>query len=141
MKLFVVVLLNFYLILNVNSFVVHNFMNDLELVHYFNKIDTNNLPHYELIHIPATNIAMKYMKDMNLNLTILRQSVSMRFKKNSKLLSPFIKIVKNINENDETVEINQRSKHCHYVYIDEDVTAALSNCNNKELVSAITRIN
>lgn len=114
---------------------IHHFMDDQELQYYFGTISKFHVPHYEVVKVAASKkpLSENQSEDiLHLNLRAFDDDVFLKLKINKNLVSPFMRFVEKSNEGEK--ELDGRSKECHYIHIDDESTAAISGCDNKDIV-------
>lgn len=77
--------------------------------------------------------------DLNFEFNAFSKPISLRMRRNSRLISPNLRIVKRTEDNGEeelSSGINE-IENCHYIHSDETTVAALSSCQGNEVVSKI----
>lgn len=75
--------------------------------------------------------------DLNLEFNAFSKPISLRMRRNSRLISPNLRIVKRTEDDGEeelSTGINE-IENCHYLHSDETTVAALSSCQGNEVVS------
>lgn len=75
--------------------------------------------------------------DLNLEFNAFSKPITLRMRRNAKLMSPNLRIVKR-TENGEEQELSNginEIENCHYLHSDETTVAALSSCQGNEVVS------
>lgn len=117
---------------------IHHYMDKQELEYYFGTESKFHVPHYEVVKIvdikrPQTGNQIDDV--LHFNLKAFDEEIFLKLKRNKHLVSPFMRFVEKSNETGES-ELNGRSSTCHYLHIDETMTAAVTGCysNHDDIV-------
>lgn len=115
---------------------IHHYMDDKELQFYFGTESKFHVPHYEVAKIIAKDEPQN--ENLNFNLNAFDEELFLKLKPNKNLVSPFMRLVEKSNEAGER-ELQGRSNECHYLHIDEKISAALSGCDGNNIVRIKTQ--
>lgn len=75
--------------------------------------------------------------DLNLEFNAFSKPISLRMRRNAKLFSPNLRIVKRTEDDGKEDLSGSKFENCHYLHSDETTVAALSSCQGNEVVSHI----
>lgn len=75
--------------------------------------------------------------DLNFEFNAFSKPISLRMRRNAKLISPSLRIVKRTEDDGEEDLSGNKIENCHYLHSDETTVAALSSCQGNEIVSKI----
>lgn len=115
---------------------LHEFMNDQELEYYFGpRSKRSEFNDYEIIDIPE-NLWSNH-KNLALQIDAFGYPLDLKLRQNDKLFIANLKVLKKLSEDQEEFinNDNDEIKNCHYLHIDNESVAAISNCFKNEIVS------
>lgn len=73
--------------------------------------------------------------DLNFEFNAFSKPISLKMRRNAKLISPSLRIVKRTEDGGEEDLSGNKIENCHYLHSDEMTVAALSSCHGNEVVS------
>lgn len=119
---------------------LHNYMSTDELKFYFGS--DKNVPDYEIVDLPENlSSGRESVFDDNgggdnekyVNFKVFNKSIQLHLHPNKRLMSSNARIKTRFMNGSSTVLHNEDDNDCHYLHADSESTAAISNCDSKEV--------
>lgn len=119
---------------------LHQLMDSEELTFYFGR--DHSLPDYEIVDLPENLYSGRESVvtedgestvEKIVSFDVFDKSINLVLYPNRGLLSPFAKIVKKSKNKEQILSEQEKPNFCHYLHLNDDMTAAISNCIPKEV--------
>ncbi|KAG5676101.1 hypothetical protein PVAND_005955 [Polypedilum vanderplanki] len=122
---------------------LHRFMDIDELQFYFgtNSLSSIETIDYEIVDLPENLYSGRESVTENgrddakfVNFKVFNKQIELNLYPNKNLISPYTKIVKkNRNSTVNKFYANSEPKFCHFLHVNNRSTAAISNCDSREI--------
>ncbi|KAG5886065.1 hypothetical protein JTB14_009513 [Gonioctena quinquepunctata] len=121
---------------------LHDVMNEAELAYYFQTVDKDMIPDYEVVDLPlvlpvteSIDLAKGNVEEIDYSFLAFQRPIDLKLRRNPEITSSNFKTY--IHDDNGTTVLNNSPKNCHYLHRDESTVASISICSPKNVQGLI----